>query len=129
MIILEPRGDDFKMLSDLIKYIPTDREDLLSYVCYLSYEIGKQTGIDPKEFDITKSDQNYMDKIVLNEPIRFFNNNILKREKEECNGFVTICLDCYSSDVELTEDYDEGFDGEYYFLGTHETCNNCGQME
>lgn len=50
---IDPRGDDIKCFQEIINIIPSDREDLLSYMCYLRNEFLEQLGIDKKPYDIS----------------------------------------------------------------------------
>lgn len=53
IVKIEPRGDDIKCFQEIIKIIPSNREDLLSYICYLQNEFLEQLGIDKKPYDIS----------------------------------------------------------------------------
>ena len=48
-----PRGDDIKCFQEIIKLTPKDREDLLSYMCYLRNEFLEQLGLDKRPYDIS----------------------------------------------------------------------------
>lgn len=42
IIQFDLRGDDLKMINDIKDYIPTDREDIWGWLCYLENEIKGQ---------------------------------------------------------------------------------------
>ena len=49
IIQFDTRDDDIEMITDALKYIPTDREDILGYLCYLKNVIGEQQEIRIRE--------------------------------------------------------------------------------
>lgn len=60
------RGDNIKMLTDALRNIPSDREDISGDLCYLRNEIAGQTGVE-KVWDTsnwTDKDRNkFFDKV------------------------------------------------------------------
>lgn len=52
IVSIESRGDDINCFQDILKYIPMEREDLKSYICYLRNEFAEQIGYDMRQFDI-----------------------------------------------------------------------------
>lgn len=64
MVKIEPRGDDIKCFQDIINLIPTEREDLLSYICYLQVEFLEQLGIDKRPYDVSLWSDEDIDKFL-----------------------------------------------------------------
>lgn len=82
MVKIDPRGDDIKCFQEIIKLIPSNREDLLSYICYLQNEFLEQLGIDKKPYDISLWSDEEIDKFFDTGINPFLNEEKATNNKE-----------------------------------------------
>lgn len=85
VVKIDPRGDDIKCFQEIISLIPSDREDLLSYICYLQNEFLEQLGLDKRPYNISLWSEQEMDSF-LDTGINPF-SDIKKSINESQNSF------------------------------------------